>query len=299
MIALRAPAKINLCLRVLGRRPDGYHELASAFQMVGLYDDVTLRPRRRGISLDVAGAKLPRGPGNLAYDAAVALAREAGVSIGASIHLTKRIPLGAGLGGGSSDAAAVLAGLNRLWKLRWSRARLAALGALLGSDVPFFFFGPTAWVTGRGERVAPAPSLRPSASGLPCWAVLVNPGFAVSTQWAFEAFDATISRRSARKPIQLTNEKGADKMGRFSKASPAAVWSMANDLEPVSAAKYPVIGEIRTALLKAGAGAARMSGSGPTVFGVFATRAEAKRACDTLSPSWRQWVVRVLRRTPW
>jgi 4-diphosphocytidyl-2-C-methyl-D-erythritol kinase len=291
MITLRAPAKINLYLRVLGRQPDGYHELESVIQMVGLYDEVTIRPRRKGIVVDVEGADLPTGPGNLAYDAAAAFAHDVGGSPGASIHLVKRIPLGAGLGGGSSDAATVLVGLNRLWALRWSRLRLAALGATLGSDVPFFFFGPTAWVTGRGERVTPVPHLRPSASGpVPRWAVLVNPGFPVSTKWAFEALG---------KALRLTNEGATYKMGRFSKAPPAAVWSMANDLERVTVAKHPVIEEIKTHLLKAGAGVARMSGSGPTVFGTFATRAEAARACDALSPSWRRWVVRVLKRAPW
>lgn len=291
MITLRAPAKINLCLRVLGLRPDGYHQIESVMQMVGLYDELTIQPRRRGIAVTVTGFELPGGPGNLAYDAAVALAREAGGSRGASIHLTKQIPLGAGLGGGSSDAAAVLIGLNRLWKLRWSRPRLAALGSTLGSDVPFFFFGPTSWVTGRGERVVPEPRLRPSASGVvPCWGVLVNAGFAVSTKWAFEALG---------KATGLTNEGATYKMGRFSKAPPAAVWAMGNDLERVTAARHPVIEEIETRLLKAGAGVARMSGSGPTVFGMFATRAEAVQACGALSPSWRWWVVRVLRRAPW
>ncbi len=295
MIALRAPAKINLCLRVLGRRPDGYHELESVFQMVGLYDEVIVRPRRRGISIDVEGVDLPHGSGNLAYDAAVALAREAGGTRAASIHLAKQIPLGAGLGGGSSDAAAVLIGLNRLWRLRWPRPRLAALGAALGSDVPFFFFGPTAWVTGRGERVAPAPSLRPSTLGpLPCWVVLVNPGFPVSTQWAFQALDQAVGGT-----IRLTNGGAIYKMGRLSDGSPASVRSMANDLERVSVARYPVIEEIKAQLLKAGAVAARMSGSGPTVFGLFATRAEAAKASEGLSPLWRRWVVRVLRRAPW
>ena len=125
MIVLRAPAKINLCLRVVARRPDGYHELESVFQMVGLYDQVTIRPRRQGITVTVEGADLPSGRGNLVYEVATVLARKAGGSRRASIHLTKRIPLGAGLGGGSSDAATVLIGLNRLWKLRWSRPRLA------------------------------------------------------------------------------------------------------------------------------------------------------------------------------
>jgi 4-diphosphocytidyl-2-C-methyl-D-erythritol kinase len=283
----RAPAKINLCLRVLGRRPDGYHDLESAFQMVGLYDDVTIRPRRAGIVLTVAGAALPAGPGNLAYEAAAVLARESGGSRGASIHLVKRIPLGAGLGGGSSDAATVLMGLNRLWKLGWSRARLADLGATLGSDVPFFFFGPTAWVTGRGERVAPMPDARPSPTGpvFP-WAVLVNPGIAVSTKWAFETF-------------RLTNDRGVDRMPRSSKAPPAVPWSIPNDLERVTAARHQVVEDMKACLLKSGARAARMSGSGPTVFGVFPTRAEAAVASEALSPSWRRWVVRLLRRAPW
>jgi 4-diphosphocytidyl-2-C-methyl-D-erythritol kinase len=287
MIALRAPAKINLCLRVLGRRPDGYHDLESVFQMVGLYDAVALRPRRSGIVVTVDGASLPTGPGNLAYEAAAALAREAGGSRGVAIHLAKRIPLGAGLGGGSSDAATVLMGLNRLWKLDWSRARLADLGAALGSDVPFFFFGPTAWVTGRGERVLPAPALRPSQAGpvLP-WAVLVNPGFAVSTKRIFEA-------------LGLTNDGEADRMPRFPEVPPAAPWSIPNDLERVTAATYPVVEEMKTRLLKAGASVARMSGSGATVFGLFATRAEAIRASGALGPSWRRWVVRLLRRAPW
>jgi 4-diphosphocytidyl-2-C-methyl-D-erythritol kinase len=283
----RAPAKVNLCLRVLGRRPDGYHDLESVFQMVGLYDDVTIRPRRAGIVLTVEGATLPAGPGNLAYEAAAALARESGGSRGASIHLTKRIPLGAGLGGGSSDAATVLMGLNHLWKPGWSRARLADLGATLGSDVPFFFFGPTAWVTGRGERVATMPDARPSPSGpvFP-WAVLVNPGITVSTKWAFEAFG-------------LTNDRGVDRMPRSFEAPPAVPWSIPNDLERVTAATYPVVEDMKARLLKSGARAARMSGSGPTVFGVFPTRAEAVVACKELSPSWRHWVVRLLRRAPW
>lgn len=287
MICLRAPAKINLCLRVLGRRPDGYHEIASVMQMVGLYDEVTIRAQRRGIALTVGGADLPTGPGNLAYDAAVALAREAGGSRGAAIRLTKRIPLGAGLAGGSSDAAAVLVALNRLWKLGWPRARLAELGARLGSDVPFFFFGPTAWVRGRGEQVVPAPRLRPSATDHTLrWAVLVNPGFAVSTKWAFEA-------------LGLTNTGSADTMPRSPAVPPSTVWSIPNDLERVTATTYPVVEEIKARLQKAGASVVRMSGSGPTVFGAFFTRAEAAGACDVLLPSWRRWVVRMLRRAPW
>lgn len=285
MIALKAPAKINLSLRVLGRRPDGYHDIDSLMQMVGLYDDVAVAPGRRGLDVFVEGADLPGGPGNLVYDAATALAKAAGVSTGASIRLTKRIPIGAGLGGGSSDAAAALMALSRLWGLRWTRTRLAELGAGLGSDVPFFFFGPTARVTGRGELVAR--TARPRLVGEPRpseWAVLVNPGFSVSTRWAFE---------------RLTTGGSIVTIPRLLEAPVSAPCPVENSLESVTASSYPVIEEIKRWLRDAGAGVALMSGSGPTVFGLFSSRAEAVRARVGLPQAWMGWVVKLLRRAPW
>lgn len=285
MIALKAPAKINLSLRVLGRRPDGYHDIDSLMQMVGLYDDVAVAPGRRGLDVFVEGADLPGGPGNLVYDAATALAKAAGVSTGASIRLTKRIPIGAGLGGGSSDAAAALMALSRLWGLRWTRTRLAELGAGLGSDVPFFFFGPTARVTGRGELVAR--TTRPRLVGEPRpseWAVLVNPGFSVSTRWAFE---------------RLTTGGSIVTIPRLLEAPVSAPCPVENSLESVTASSYPVIEEIKRWLRDAGAGVALMSGSGPTVFGLFSSRAEAVRARVGLPQAWMGWVVKLLRRAPW
>jgi 4-diphosphocytidyl-2-C-methyl-D-erythritol kinase len=285
MIALKAPAKINLSLRVLGRRPDGYHDVDSVMQMVGLYDDVEVAPGRRGLNVFVEGADLPEGPGNLVYEAATALAKAAGVSTGASIRLTKRIPIGAGLGGGSSDAAAALMALNRLWRLRWPRTRLAELGAGLGSDVPFFFFGPTARVAGRGELVARA--ARPRLVGEPQpleWAVLVNPGFSVSTRWAFQ---------------RLTKERSIVTIPRSFGAPVSAPCPVENSLEAVTASSYPVIEEIKRWLRDAGAGVALMSGSGPTVFGLFSSRAEAVRARVGLPQAWMGWVVKLLRRAPW
>lgn len=285
MIALKAPAKINLTLRVLGRRPDGYHDIDSVMQMVGLYDDVAVAPGRRSLDVFVEGADLPGGPGNLVYDAATALAKAAGVSTGASIRLTKRIPIGAGLGGGSSDAAAALMALSRLWGLRWTRTRLAELGAGLGSDVPFFFFGPTARVTGRGELVAR--TTRPRLVGEPRpseWAVLVNPGFSVSTRWAFE---------------RLTTGGSIVTIPRLLEAPVSAPCPVENSLESVTASSYPVIEEIKRWLRDAGAGVALMSGSGPTVFGLFSSRAEAVRARVGLPQAWMGWVVKLLRRAPW
>ena len=311
MISLRAPAKINLFLRVGERRPDGYHDIESVMQMVGLYDVVSLRPRRRGIAVRVQGADLPVGSGNLVYDATAALAKEAGIAAGASIRLTKHIPIGAGLGGGSSDAAATLIALNRLWGLRWPRVRLAELGAALGSDVPFFFHGPTAWVTGRGEqarRIA-----RPQLVGEACpsgWAVLVNPGFAVSTRWAFEALQARsapLARRSREAPehgglsaiIGLTNHRSADTIPPFPGAPALASCPVENSLESVTVLEYPVIEEMKRRLRDAGASVALMSGSGPTVFGLFPSRADARRAHAGLPHAWKGWLVKLLRRVPW
>ena len=308
MISLRAPAKINLFLRVGGRRADGYHDIESVMQMVGLYDDVSVQPRRRGIEVRVLGDELPTGPGNLVYEAATTLAQEAGIATGATISLTKRIPIGAGLGGGSSDAAATLVALNRLWGLRCSRARLSEIGAALGSDVPFFFHGPTAWVTGRGEcvrRIA-RPRLvgEPSPSG---WAVLVNPGFAVSTRWAFEGLrlrrpargSRTASQAAGRSTIGLTNQKSTRTIPRLPGA-PALAWCpVENSLEVITVSEYPVIEEIKGRLRDAGASIALMSGSGPTVFGLFPIRADAVRARAGLPHAWKGWVVKLLRRMPW
>lgn len=295
MIVLKTPAKINLSLRVLGRRPDGYHELDSIMQMVGLYDEISIEDHPDTIAVHTSGATLPDGPGNLAYDAAAALAKAAGSARGASIRLVKRIPLGAGLGGGSSDAAAVLDGLNRLWGLGWPRARLAELGATLGSDVPFFFAGPTAHVSGRGECVRRMARPRMVGEGARCdWVVLVNPGFAVSTRWAFDAlrappFDATFG---------LTKANSADTIPRSPEA-PAPPYPAENSLESVTATPYPVILEMKRMLKEAGASVVLMSGSGPTVFGLFSDRRQAKAGLTTRPETWKGWVARVLRRAPW
>lgn len=296
MIRLKAPAKINLSLRVLGRRPDGYHDVDSLMQMVSLYDEIDIQPHSRTIEIRTSGASLSNGPGNLAYDAAVALAKASGTGRGAIIELTKHIPIGAGLGGGSSDAATVLAGLNRQWRLRWPRRRLAELGATLGSDVPFFFWGPTARVGGRGERVERM--ARPHREGEGDWAVLMNPGIAVSTRWAFEALGAPLLDRSLHSPSGLTKPGSADTIPRFPGA-PAPSYPVENSLESVTAMKYPVVLEMKRTLQDAGASAVSMSGSGPTVFGLFPARAQAAAALKAVPAVWKAWMVRLLRRAPW
>src|SRR6476469_7269340 len=175
-VRVSAPAKVNLFLEVLGKRADGYHEIATLMLAIDLEDELDVAPAESGeLSLTCDDPALPTGPENLVLKAASRLRAETGTSAGARIHLRKRIPWAAGLGGGSSDAAAALEGLNELWKLGLSTAALARVGSDIGSDVPFFLNGPAAWCTGRGEVVTPV------KVGKPLDLVLVKPAEGLGT----------------------------------------------------------------------------------------------------------------------
>jgi 4-diphosphocytidyl-2-C-methyl-D-erythritol kinase len=291
-VSIKAPAKVNLCLKVLGRRADGYHEILSLMQMVGLYDLLTLREEWSDIRLTIENVSLPTDRSNLVFRAAEALQRVAfegeAKPKGVSIRLTKHIPIAAGLGGGSSDAAATLVGLNRLWGLRWSRERLAQLGATLGSDVPFFLYGPTAWASGRGERIERTP---PSDAG---WMVLVNPGIAVSTAWVYQAF----SRK-----LGLTKTDREITMNKFIVYRPSIrkiFYRPHNDLEEVTLEAFPQLTQIKKELSNLGGKGVLMSGSGPTLFACFDEYASAKQAAAAFEKkdSMKVWVARILRRSP-
>jgi 4-diphosphocytidyl-2-C-methyl-D-erythritol kinase len=285
VLALRAPAKINLYLRITGRRPDGYHTLDTLMQKVDLQDEVVLRATSGGVSLHCPGADLPEDGGNLVFRAAELFLATFGSrcdrpSPGVAITLTKNIPVAAGLGGGSSDAAATLAGLDALFACHCTTAELAELGLRLGADVPFFLFGRNAFVEGIGEVLQPTPSL----SGQDV--LLVNPGFPVSTRWAYQTF-------------ALTKKEEESNLARFKKGSEGAggLWpdlprGLHNDLEAVTLGRYPEIGQLKHELLARGATAALMSGSGPTVFGLFADRRVAERCLADLRARFAHcWLV--------
>lgn len=289
-----APAKINLYLRVLGRRPDGYHELDSVLQMVGLCDTLRFEERPSGIVMTATGETMPTGDENLIMLAAKLLQARQAKRRGIHIHVTKQIPLASGLGGASSDAAAVLFMLNRIWKLGLTTRALAALGARLGSDVPFFFYGPVARVGGRGTQVT-ALSLVGSR-----WLVLVNPGLAVSTGSVYRALNAGpgIIRFGAG---TLPGPRPGPGLGR----DQATTWTVMtrmlhNDLETVTARRHPVIRAIKAALMAAGATGALMSGSGSTVFGLFRDQIGARQAATEVGGhrGWRVWVAPTLRISP-
>lgn len=267
-ITVFAPAKINVILRILDRRPDGFHNLWSIMQTVALEDEVQIRLRadRQDIQLRCDATQLAADQSNLVYRAAAAVLARAQQSIGLDIELRKRIPMGAGLGGGSSDAAATIIGLNRLLRLEWSLTQMADVGQSLGSDVPFFLFAPSAFVAGRGETV------RPVVVEGARWVVLVNPGFGVNTKWAYQELAAT---RTVVTPLSLVQrELDRQSLVRWAQLIAAAE----NDFEAPVFAAQGKLREIKRSLQAHGAEIALLSGSGATVFGVFADEASARLA---------------------
>jgi 4-diphosphocytidyl-2-C-methyl-D-erythritol kinase len=277
-LVLRASAKVNLVLEVLGKRPDGYHELSTVMQAVDLFDRLTVEAAAT-ITLETSEATLPTDDRNLVVRAAHLLREAAGIEAGARIVLDKRIPLAAGLGGGSSDAAATLLGLNRLWGLRWRRERLVELAVKLGMDVPFFLGRGRALGTSRGEVLSSLPGVGGYAM------VLVNPGVGLSTQevygrvppgWRAES-DGTKRMLDALKRRSVVRVAGA----------------LTNHLEHWVEPVMPVIGRMKAALLAAGALGAAMSGSGPTVFGLARSLDQARQIQRRVNRGgWSAWAVR-------
>lgn len=278
-VSVAAPAKVNLVLRILDRRPDGYHNLWSVMQTVDLKDEVVLRvgsqPGR--IELNCDQPDMPLGSDNLVCRAAALVLERARLDHGLTIDLHKRIPMGAGLGGGSSDAAATILGLNRLLDLGWSAQQMAEVGASLGSDIPFFFFAPCAKVGGRGDLVSPLDLTGRRA------VLLVNPGFGVETKWAYQTLAA------ARASAPALGKDLAELDRRQSISWDALRPLMGNDFEDVVFPHHPVLREIKETLLSHGAESAFLSGTGATVFGIFESFSEATRAGNLFAgkPGWR------------
>jgi 4-diphosphocytidyl-2-C-methyl-D-erythritol kinase len=276
--SLRAPAKINWFLSVLGRRSDGYHDIVSPMQCVSLFDVLDFDESDR-IELE-SEMDIPAEE-NLVYRAAALLREHASYKGGAKITLRKEIPSAAGLGGGSSDAAFTLIGLNRLWGLRKGREELMHLAAALGSDVPFFINGPFSLIEGRGEKVSTLAAESPVA------VLLVNPGVPVSTAWAYGSHKAELTKKSVDIKLFCQALDGRD----FSSLRRMIF----NDLERPVTGRYPVVARIKEMLVSHGAVISCMSGSGPTVFGVFLSERQALEAAAKMGEYWRR-VVQTLHR---
>ena len=290
-VRVAAPAKLNLYLRIIGRRPDGFHELETLFERVDLCDELSFSSNEQGLLLSCDDPQLSCGSDNLVLKAAELLRSTRHVQVGARIELQKRIPVAAGLGGGSSDAAATLLGLNQLWRLALTRPQLAELAAQLGSDVAFFLEpSPFAVGRGRGEQLEP---LRDLPARL--WHVLVIPPERLSTRAVYEGFAAQPPTEktglTASQP-SLTMCLHALRNGSLSELAQALV----NDLEPEAIRRCPVIHEIRTQLLRSGCAGVLTSGSGSAVFGLCQDAAHAERIAQQLQTFEAQrWLIRVVR----
>jgi len=270
-LTVPAPAKLNLFLHVTGRRADGYHLLETLFVALDFGDSIVLTRRADGAI--VRTTELPGVPAqsDLAVRAAAALKRETGCPFGVELAVTKRIPQGGGLGGGSSDAASVLLALNRLWDVGLPRAELVRIGSALGADVPFFLHGEPAVGRGIGEQLTPV-------SLPPYWAAVIAPTVTVQTASIFAA-------------AELTRDGQSAKMDVFSEGYGR------NDLQPIAVARFPAIATALT-MLRERSGCARMTGSGSCVFALFATEAEARGAVEARPAAMQGFVARTLARHP-
>lgn len=262
------PAKVNLYLRVVGRRPDGYHELVTVMQPLTLADALTVTLAGEGITLKCDRPELPQGEENLVWRAARQFQEETGLTMGVRLNLSKRIPVAAGLGGGSSDAAGALLALNELTGKPLSQDRLHRLASRLGADVPFFL--------GRGPAVGRGTGTQLSAvTLLPYWYLLVNPGVPLSTRWVYENLD-------------LAGLSGPPATEAWDPEHPET-W-VRNDLGTVAVKRFPELAQLLAGLGDAGAWCQGISGSGPTLFGLFPTREAAQQAGRQLRRTFPGWL---------
>jgi 4-diphosphocytidyl-2-C-methyl-D-erythritol kinase len=268
---LRAYAKINIGLHVVGKRSDGYHNIETVFRLIDMYDDLELVPSDAGNLFFSDNPLLKNDSSNLCIKAASLLRELTGVREGVSISLKKRIPIGAGLGGGSSDAAAVLRGLTKLWSLDLSMQELQTMSVSLGSDVPFFLSTQTAYATGRGELLTPMPL------NIPYWILTATPDIHVATAWAYS--NVTLSQSSP--DVNLRDLLSA------SVNRPEILRSvLRNDFEGSVLKEFAGIAALKRLLLEGGAEFALMSGSGSSVFGFFSSRETVMRLKTFLSTKY-------------
>ncbi len=264
----RAYAKINLSLDVLGTLENGYHEVQMVMQTVSLYDLVTVTKIEEGIEVSTNLPFLPTDKNNLAYKAAVEFFNYTGIKPCVHINISKRIPVGAGLAGGSSNASAVLKALNKLFDTKLSLKKLCQLGVKIGADVPYCVLGGTRLAEGIGEKLSPLPKIPP------CHILLVKPSFSISTKEVYNKIDSVKDYRhpDTDRLIEGICESDIDKIAS----------SMGNVLEEVSLNDYPILSDLKEELRALGAIGSQMSGSGPTVFGIFKTAEEAAKAKEVL-----------------
>ena len=292
-LVLKSYAKLNLYLAVLGKRKDNYHKLNTLFERIGLSDTIVLKPRRDDlIKITCENKDVPTDESNLCYQAAKLFRQKCGIRKGVDIKIEKNIPVGAGLGGGSGNAATVLMGLKGIWKARLSRKALCSLAEKLGSDVSFFLYDvPFAQGTGRGEKIRPLAGLK----SLKLWHILIVPKLHIPTSFIYKKWDelAQKNKKAAltRKPCNVKIITSILRQNNFADLNNR----LFNDLERVTLPLYAQVKRVREALKRSGIGAVLMSGSGPAVFGIVTSKKEAvalKRKLSACNSSWSIFVTR-------
>lgn len=278
VMKLKSPGKINVRLDVLNKRSDGFHDLRMINTAVSVFDDIECELIDRGIVVECENdSNVPSGEDNIVYKVTKEILAYSNKNIGVRIKIKKNIPSSAGMGGGSSNAATVMLGLNELLKINLNKEKLMKIGVRFGADVPFFIYNAPAIATGIGEnmtRIKKMPKLN---------LVLVTPNIKVPTKWVFERYEMTDGKNGQggeQLPVEYTTKK-------------SLIRYLNNDLEKVTLEKYPVVKEIKTSLVKAGAIAAQMTGSGPTVFGIFPDKEGAEKAGQRLRTKFPDYAVRV------
>jgi 4-diphosphocytidyl-2-C-methyl-D-erythritol kinase len=264
MLKKLSPAKVNLHLRVLRKREDGYHDIATLMQPISLYDEMIFCPAENGITIQCPGSSVPENENNIVFRAAAALFSQASCSSGIHITIHKRIPVAAGLGGGSSNAATALTTINDLMGIHYTRENLMKIGANIGADIPFFILGKSAWAFGIGDQLH-------TVDYIPLlWFVLINPGFEISTKMIYENFNLRLTKQAVKYkcPALYTIED--------------LIKGLYNDLEKVTLGLHPELQHIENHLIQNGALGALMSGSGPTVAGIFTEEKEALKAKEAI-----------------
>jgi 4-diphosphocytidyl-2-C-methyl-D-erythritol kinase len=270
-MVVRAPAKVNLYLDVVGKRKDGYHEISTLFLKIRLADKLYFKKIKKGIKLSCTGIPVPTDSSNLVYKAALLMQQAGKTGQGVHIRMVKNIPVGAGLGGGSSDAAATLRGLNRLWKLWLPEKTIFRLGARLGADVPFFLLKETAaWGRGRGDRLTPVKLLKKF------WFVLIKPAFAISTKEIYSGITGNLTKKKndVKLLVHALNNYDVTVVGKL----------LYNRLETVAFKRYSSLTRFKKMLSALGVRAVLMSGSGSVIFGLLDAQEKAlcvqRQLCD-------------------
>ncbi|PYG89014.1 4-diphosphocytidyl-2-C-methyl-D-erythritol kinase [Ruminiclostridium sufflavum DSM 19573] len=277
MISLEANAKINLSLDVLNKREDGYHNLRMIMQTVQLHDTITIQKIPSGVEIDCVASYVPNNNTNIACKAAAVMIDKYKLDAGVRIKIDKKIPVAAGLAGGSADAAAVIKGINSMFSIGIKQDELMKVGRTIGADVPYCIMGGTALAEGTGERLTVLPVLR----GIPI--LIIKPRIGVSTAWVYKSLklDKVGSRPDTEALISAIENRDIKFIAD----------NMRNVLESVTIAKYPVIEKIKRALLDKGAVGSMMSGSGPSVFGIFEDEEKAQNAYNKMKKSMNECIL--------